>query len=266
VIGAGKRFPQLEEWIMRTLGRIALVLTCVALLAAPAVTQQQKGKRGGGFGGGMGMGGGNTEAALLANPSVQKELKLSEDQIAKVKEVSQKVNEKYASERQEIFKGGGDFAENMAKMRELGKKSSDETMKDLAGTLKPDQEKRLKQIVLQQEGVNAFKEAPVQTALKLNDEQKENLKTIADDLAKDLREMMPQFGKGGKGGGGKGKGGADFQELQQKREAVQKEAMDKAVAVLKADQKTTWKEMTGTPFKVEMTFGRGGKGKKQDQE
>jgi hypothetical protein len=244
---------------MRTIGKIALVLTFAALLAAPAVTQQEKKKGRGGFGGGMGGFGGTTPGALLANPSVQKELGLSEDQIGKVKEVTQKINEKYGEERRELFKGGkgGDPAEARAKATELGKKTSAETMKELAGTLKPDQEKRLNQIVLQQQGVNAFRESTVQTALKLNDEQKESVKTIADDLAKDMRDLAPGRGQG------KGKGGGFNPENMQKMEALRKEAVDKAVAVLNADQKAKWKEMTGAPFKIEFTgFGRG---KKKDQ-
>ena len=164
-------------------GKTVLAVTCTALLASPALAQQ---KKGGGFGG-FGFGGGRMSAGqLLQNEGVQKDLKLTEDQIAKVKEVGQKVREKYTDDFQKLR--DLDQQERREKMTELMKKVGEDTDKELAGVLKPEQDKRLKQIQRQTEGVQAFQEPDVQKALKLTDEQKDSLKTIAEDSQKDLRD------------------------------------------------------------------------------
>src|SRR5437588_8634861 len=73
---------------MRTLGKVALTIGLVVLLASPALSQRRPGG-GGGFGGGGGVG------ALLQNPGVQKELAMTEDQVTKVKDAVAKVREKH---------------------------------------------------------------------------------------------------------------------------------------------------------------------------
>src|SRR5947207_1411905 len=64
----------MRAWFMS-----ALVFGLVALTAGSSLAQDKKGKKQGGFGGGFGGGG---LAMLLANESVQKELKLTDDQAA----------------------------------------------------------------------------------------------------------------------------------------------------------------------------------------
>jgi hypothetical protein len=71
---------------MKSVYRALLGLGLVALLAGPAAAQ------GRGFGG-FGFGGGNL-AMLAANMSVQKELKLDDQQIEKSKELAQTNREK----------------------------------------------------------------------------------------------------------------------------------------------------------------------------
>src|SRR6185312_17389164 len=73
---------------MKRLGQITIVLA-VAAMASGSAQAQQRGGRGavGGFGGGS--------LFLLGQKSVQEELKLSEDQIKKVKELSDKQRESF---------------------------------------------------------------------------------------------------------------------------------------------------------------------------
>lgn len=135
------------------------------------------------------------------------------------------------------------------KLTEEQEKKLPEVMaKALGEVLNPDQLKRLRQIELQQKGINAFKEAKVQEALKLTAEQKDTINTIMEDLAKETKEL---FGKGGKGG---------FNlEAFKKIAALRKEANEKIQGLLKADQKSTWKNMIGEEFKMP-TFRPGGGG------
>src|SRR5438445_230329 len=103
---------------MRNFGRAALILGIAASLASPALAQPP-----GGFGRGMMMGGGNG-AQLLGNEGVQKELKMSEEQISKAKDFASKLQE----QRRETFQGFQDLSqeERQEKMREFNKKTTEE--------------------------------------------------------------------------------------------------------------------------------------------
>jgi hypothetical protein len=113
-----------------------------------------------------------------------------------------------------------------------------ETAKGLAGILKPEQEKRYKQISLQAQGARAFQDPEVQKQLKLTDDQKASLKTIMEDAAKEQQELR------------QGAQGGNRQEAGQKMAALRKETMEKAQNVLTDAQKTTWKDVIGKPFAI----------------
>jgi hypothetical protein len=122
--------------------------------------------------------------------------------------------------------------------------------KALAGVLNDKQLKRLDQIVLQQKGTAAFSDATVADKLKLTDEQQGNIKTILADQQKEMREAFKDAG------GNKG----DFKGRMEKIQAMRKETEDKIQDVLTSDQKRTWKQMLGEPFKLETNFGGFGGG------
>jgi hypothetical protein len=226
----------------RRIATMVLTLGVAAVLAAPAFAQQPK-RKGGGFGGGFGMGGG---AGLLMNEGVQKELKLDSDQVSKVETAVREVREKHQ----------GDFAklqdldaqERREKMAELGRTINGETNKALADILKPEQMKRYHQIQRQQMGLLAFTEPEVQVKLKLTDDQVGQIRRIAADNQGQMRELFQP------GGGG------NREEAMQKIATLRKEGMDKALAVLSADQKDAWKDLTGEPFEVRFQGFGGGPG------
>jgi hypothetical protein len=139
---------------MRVLCKLG-VITGVALLCVGLTSgQQPKGK--GGFGGFGGFGRGQLDpAALLRLETVQKELKLSDEQIKKVDEA---------------------------------------VLKALGEVLDPDQMKRLKQIHLQTRGTRAFSDPKVQEQLKFTAEQKDSIKTITEDSDKEIRELQKEGG------------------------------------------------------------------------
>jgi len=250
---------------MLTLGRTVLTVGLVAALAGSAAAQRQPGGQGrGGFGGGFGGYG-----FLIRNEAVQKELTMDKDQADKAAEAVKKVTDKHADEFAKLRDLPRE--EQGTKRAELTKTVNEETLKAVGEVLKPEQMTRLKQIELQRAGFMAYTRPEVQTALKLTDEQKEKVKTIADEGNKQVRELFgmgqgggggarPPRGQGGAGGAGRGQGrGGPNNE---KVTAVRKETTEKIVAVLTDDQKTTWKELTGKPFEV--PAGRPAAPKKDD--
>jgi hypothetical protein len=222
---------------MQRLGRIALVLAVAAMVSSSALAQerqqrqrgqrpqgqQQRGQRGG-FAGGFGGG----TLFLLNQKSVQDELKLSDEQVKKAKELSDK--------QRESFGGLRDLGqeERRAKIQEQAKA----TEKAVSELLKPEQLKRVKQISLQQQGARALSNPEVATALSLSDEQKDKIRSIQQEA---------------RTGRGQGGGGRPSEEELKKREEARKATNEKVLNVLTAEQKTKWKEMTGEPFKGEIS-------------
>jgi hypothetical protein len=204
---------------------------CLAIgVATPLLAQ-----RPGGFGGG-----GVSTAMLVGQKSVQEEVKLTDDQVAKAKKVNEDIRAKYADDLKNSFK-------DREKAAELRKKMSEETNKALAEVLKPDQLKRIRQIEIQLGGLNSLSRDDVAKELKLTDKQKDDLKGRVDDLRKDTGEIFKDAGKD------------KFAEASVKARTLSQEAATKFVSTLSDDQKTAYKEMTGKKFDGKIEFGMGGR-------
>jgi hypothetical protein len=212
----------------RRIATTVLTLGVAALLAMPAGAQQPKHK---GHGSRMPMGGG---AGLVANQGVQKELKLTKEQTSKAEAVARAVREKYHGEFAKFEEL--DAQARFEKTAEIVRNMTSESNKGLADVLKPEQMKRYRQIQLQQLGLMAFTEPDVRSKLKLSDEQVGRIRKINAESQSQRRESTQGSGKRG--------------DMQKKAETLGKDRMDKALAVLSADQKPVWKDMTGEPFDV----------------
>src|SRR5262245_15753675 len=179
-----------------------------------------------------GVGGGGA-AFLLMNPDVQQELKLSDDQVAKAKEVGQTVREKFKDKFAELKDVPQE--QRREKFQEVMKAVSAETDKALKDVLNADQQKRLKQLELQQRGADALTDPDVEKALALTGEQKEKIKTIREDAGTELRETFQNAQ-------------SNFQDAFGKVQTLRKETLEKVTATLTDTQKKTWKDMTGAAF------------------
>src|SRR5262245_49603948 len=102
---------------MRSFAKWMLVVGLVAVMAGPALAQDKaKGGRGQGKGGqgrGQGRGMGGFSALLIANASVQEEIKATDEQKEKVRELVTKQGEKM----RDLFSGGGFDADKMREMQ-----------------------------------------------------------------------------------------------------------------------------------------------------
>lgn len=215
---------------MRTFGKGIATIGMVALMAAPAWAQQGRGF--GRFGGGLGGG-----AALLSNKGVQEELKATDEQAEKLNAFARETMERQRGEFQKLRDLSDD--ERREKMQELIQTRDAELQKGLSSILKPEQVKRFRQIELQQAGSNALMMPRVQDALKLTDEQKSKLREVNEELGESMRDAFQGFQ-------------SDRQGTMKKLADLRKQATEKAANVLTAEQKSSWKEMTGEPFEVRL--------------
>ena len=197
-----------------------LAAAVFGLLASPAFAQF-------GFFGAQDIG----PSRLVIHADVQKELKLSEDQVEKFTKATQEMRDKI---REAIQGAGGD----MDKFRKALAKLQAEGDKLVADTLKPEQLKRLKQIELQANGLRSFTRAEVQKELKLTDKQKKDVEKIADDVKKESEGLFKDVGRDRE----------KFQEAQKKIAALNTEGLAKVTKLLTDDQQKTWKTMIGDKF------------------
>ena len=211
---------------MRTMLRTTLGLSLALMLAAPALAQGGRGFGGMG-GGGYGM--------LIGNPSVQKELKLDDQQTEKAKEFADKAREKMSEVREQLQ--GLEGEERRTKMTEINKEMNESAMKAFGDFLKPEQIARLKQISAQQRGVGAFSDPEIAKKLNLTESQKSEIREINQDLMSQMGELRQQF--------------SDDREAAMKKMAeLRKEGLAKVTAKLNDEQQKAWKEMVGAPFEV----------------
>lgn len=231
---------------MNRLTGIVLTALYVGLFATSIASAQQPAPGGafGGFGPGFGQG---AAGILLLNPQVQKELKFTDDQTAKAKEIATPQN-----------RGGVNFGAMSEEERKeffanIGKKM-EENSKKLQELLTAEQNSRFKQIQLWVAGSSALTaDVDVGKELALTDDQKEALKAITGESAKKGQEIRAAL---------RGNGNTDgFAKMGEQLAALRAELETECMAVLTAKQKTQFEKMRGPKFVLEMPqFGRGGRG------
>jgi tRNA A-37 threonylcarbamoyl transferase component Bud32 len=175
---------------------------------------------------------------FLAQPAVQKDLKLSAEQRTKV-------------------------APLVDWRRPHSKDSLAAAEKTLAEVLRPEQKERLNQIIRRSRGPHALLDPEAALALGLTEEQKGAIQSL---LAK--AKDRPGRGLAGPGRGmrrGKGPGGrlsargrppgGRFAKGGRLREGERKQLNEQALQVLTPGQRGQWEKMLGPPFRGEYRFG-----------
>lgn len=261
----------------------------VAVLAALALTlpatAQDRGGRGQGGRGRQGFGGGFggfgrelDKPTLLGSEQVLAEIKATDEQKKKIEEILTS----YREASRELFTGQGRLGrdatpeerekrrDEMTKKREELLKATDEK---IAKALEKDQVKRLDQIIIQDKGVDALVMPTVVASLKLPEEKVNKLKSAIEKRDEALEALFPARGRGGRARGQGGDGGAggdrpNFEEIREKREAIQKEATTACLALLSESEKKAFDELKGKEFELDRSTlfrgrfggGRGGPG------
>lgn len=179
--------------------KLLLVLAALAAVVLLTASVQAQPQRGGG------------PAMYLNAKAVQEELKLSANDAKKIAdELGQLARDLKPEER------------------------ADKVKKILSDGLKPEQVKRLHQIMWQRGGFTAASNnAEVQAALKLDDQQKGKIKSIRDDFQKQNAELT--------------QGGA-AQQNREKIQELRKKTDEDMTKVLTEAQVKAWKDLLGPEF------------------
>jgi len=178
--------------------------------------------------------------SLLRLPNVPEELKLSDDQQAKIKEAIEKAQ----AAMNELFAGLRDLPpdQQQAKM-EVGSKILEahiEETKTLESILQPNQLERLKGLSLQKFGMRAISDEEIQRDLKLSADQVVKVKAADEEMTKESEKLRIE--------GGDPK--TVFPAIQQLRAEHEKQV----TAVLTADQKASLEKMKGAKFDFSTAF------------
>ncbi|HLJ92314.1 MAG TPA: PVC-type heme-binding CxxCH protein [Gemmataceae bacterium] len=202
--------------------RLAALVFVLALVATACLGQPP-------FGGPFGRGG--NSAMLLRQESIQKELKLTSDQIKKVEELSDNMRDKM----RDLF--GLEEPERTKMTQELNQ----ETEAAIQAVLKPEQGKRLQQITYQRQGIQALVSPEVVRALGLTSAQQAEIRKLTEANGAAPRR---QFG-----------GGFPDDSQRKKMEDARKATETKILQLLTAAQQAKWKELQGEPFRGDLGFG-----------
>jgi hypothetical protein len=175
---------------------------------------------------------------LLLLQSVQKELKLGDEQAQQVKEVVRATRQKHRAAFDELMKPEIGQEERRRKVLQLMEQVSRESMDGLKEILAPEQTRRLKQIALQERGLQAFSDPEVGKALKLTSGQREKIDALAENATREMREILQTKSRG------------NYQEVLGKLAGRRRQMVEQALAVLDPDQKRGWKQLVGEPFEI----------------
>lgn len=249
---------------MKLISRMVLAVAITVTGASLASAQGRPGA--GAFGAGMFGGGAMSAYSMIStNKVLQEEIKVTEEQKTKIEDALKPINAKrneilgiaggQPGQRGQRGQGGQGgqrpmLSEEQRKEREEKlAKLTEETKKAVEGVLESKQAKRLSEINYQLMGFAAFTNKEVQEKLKIDDTQKEKLKAISEEYTKDsaeLRRDAPRFGRPGQQPSDEDR--QKMEEYNKKRDALRKEAEDKATGVLNDEQRKAWKELLGEKF------------------
>jgi Spy/CpxP family protein refolding chaperone len=263
------RFPRLHL--------LALAALIGALVIATADAQPPGGGRrpgaimGGRGGPGM-MGGGLL--GLLGMQEVREELKVTEAQQDKLRELGEKLREEMrgifpdreATQDLTPEQRRERMQEAMEKFRKEAEKRAPEVEKQIAEILDKAQFKRIKQLEVQRQGVDALLRADIIQALGLTQDQQGKIKEAIEERNKKQEELGEQMRGMFQGGfrdmseEQRADARKKMEQLGEKRREIQTEAQKKAMGFLTDDQKAMMPNLMGEPFEFPRFDRRRGPG------
>jgi tetratricopeptide (TPR) repeat protein len=183
-----------------------------------------------------------TRWRLLTSSAVGADLKLKDDQKAKLKAIPDAVRAKHQAKADDLKKK---IDANVAARQKMVAELDKATQEAIAAVLKPAQVTRLKQIHVQSLGHGAFTLPAVQAALKLNEQQVATVRKFGPEFQEAFQKALGEAAK---------EAGGDMAKYQRlataKYEDLSREYLGRALLLLGAEQRKTWEGLTGPAVKL----------------
>jgi hypothetical protein len=179
---------------------------------------------------------------LLQTAKVKKELKITDEQSAKLA----KIGEKYDREAASKLGNGRTDGLSAQAIRETGDKLIESSRQEVSTVLNPEQLNRLKQILLQVNGAEALQDKEVAKQVGFS----------AEESAK-LQKLMAQTNDKLRGSFGTARSGDSNQTQKiigantRSAEKIDDQAQNQYLSVMTADQKQKLEALRGAPFTLE---------------
>jgi hypothetical protein len=196
------------------------------------------------------MGQGVAPLFVIRYDAVQKELALTQEQVAKVKDVVAEVHEEWAQQIQAAGAGSSRqqnlsreerqqrIAEMRSKQAEIASNVNTKYGSKLAEILDKPQQSRLREIAIQLAGSQALRDAEVVQKLGLTKAEQDQLAAVHTEYSEKIAQLRSQRGQGDRA--------ASFAKMNELRQ----EELAKSTEVLTKTQQETFATLKGKPFDV----------------
>jgi hypothetical protein len=154
-----------------------------------------------------------SQLRLLRQKPVQDELRLNAEQVQQITQL--------ADQRRDTYRMLNNLSPEKWRQKIEEVRALEKTLTEL---LRPEQQQRLQQLLLQQRGIAAFTDGVVAQTLKLTAEQVERIGAIQGEVRRVTRSAV--FSRNDAG----------------------KDTRERILSLLNPEQRAKWKELTGEPF------------------
>ncbi len=193
---------------------------------------------------------------LLGFIQVRDELKLTDEQQAKIKEIGDEFIEKHARPVTEAIQTLP--VEEQRKKAEELRSLEREIMEKALGVLEAEQVARFRQIEIWLSGPSAFSNPDVERELKLTEQQKGVLKTIADEYGNALIALNQQPRERFRAGESS-RFAEKMAEVEKQRQELRRSKEAECLSVLTDDQQARFLKLRGEKFELRRNPNRGGR-------
>jgi hypothetical protein len=172
---------------------------------------------------------------LVFRDKVQKDLQLSDEQKTKL----EKRLHDTVQDTMQFFQNLQDAKpeERQKEHHAYVQKAQEKLTAFLEGALKEEQVKRLRQVMLQREGLFALDNAVVMKELEITDKQRQQFVKVVQKMQKKIEPLMKEAQQGGKP-----------EEIRPRVLEIREEHRGQIENLLSDAQKKQWKKMLGTPL------------------
>jgi serine/threonine protein kinase len=173
-------------------------------------------------------------AMLVEERDVQRDLRLTPSQEEQIAGLSERLTD----QRHEAFQTSPALSEQdrAKKLKEMATANE----KTMAAILTPEQDRRLKQIALQQRSPQVFAVSEVAESLRLTPEQQARIRTLINEAERTQKEVF--------------RPGLLPHEVDQKVHQIAQDAEQAILTLLTPAQQARWREMTGEVFRGRIHF------------